>query len=100
MKQEEVKQEEVKPEVAIQPVVKEEEKNICPGCGKVIDNHKCRFCGAVKTINQVSGNVIWMRNGRIVAAFQDERNAWIKMAQNYQIPESEWPEKFKTGGKK
>ena len=68
---------------------------LCPTCGKPVEGHKCRFCGATKTINQASGNVMWMRNGRLVAAFHDEKAAWQKVAQQHSIPESEWPEKFR-----
>jgi len=68
---------------------------ICPTCGKEVFNHKCRLCGATKHINAVSGNVIWMRNGRVVEAFQDAKQAYIQMAQRYNIPESEYPEKFR-----
>lgn len=70
---------------------------ICPSCGKEVPTHKCRFCGAVKTINNVSGNVIWMKNGRLVGAFRDERDAYIKMARQHGIPEKKWPKKFRGG---
>lgn len=71
--------------------------DVCPTCGPKGDiiNGKCRLCGARKTINSVSGNVIWMRNGRIVRAFRDSKQAYVKMALNYGIPKSEWPEEFK-----
>lgn len=69
---------------------------ICPGCGKEVeDGRKCRFCGATKTINQVSGNEIWMRNGRVVKAFADSRQAYVTMATQYGIPEDQWPEEFR-----
>jgi ribosomal protein L24E len=68
---------------------------ICP-CGKPVETHKCRFCGATKSINQASGHVIWMRNGRVVRAFQDEKKAYVEMAEQYGIPEAEWPEQFRT----
>ena len=69
---------------------------ICPDCGVPVATHKCRLCGATKSISDVSGNVIWMRNGRVVAAFRDARDAYIKMAIRYGIPETEWPEKFRN----
>jgi len=68
---------------------------ICPTCNKGVEGHKCRFCGATKSINQVSGNLIWMRNGRVVSAFKDEKMAWVTMAQRNDIPKDEWPEKFR-----
>jgi len=68
---------------------------ICPTCGKPVPTHRCRLCGATKTINSVSGNVIWMRNGRVVAAFRDEKDAWIRMATQYSIPQDEWPDRFR-----
>lgn len=73
-----------------------EEKAICPTCGVVIENKKCRLCGARMTINSVSGNVIWMRNGRIVrgGAFADEKEAWIRMAEQWGIPREQWPRRF------
>jgi hypothetical protein len=48
------------------------------------------------TINSVSGNVIWMQNGRIVkgGAFADERSAWIQMAAKWDIPLDQWPPSF------
>ena len=84
-------------------VTDEEKMNaeaICPTCGKPVPTHKCVLCGATKSINSVSGNVIWMRNGRVVAAFRDEKDAYVRMAVQYGIPASEYPERFKetTGG--
>lgn len=70
-------------------------ETICPGCGKEVETHKCRFCGATKCISSVTGQVIWMRNGRVVEAFQDEKNAYIEMAKRYGIDESRWPERFR-----
>jgi len=76
----------------------DEADSICPSCGVTVSNNKCRLCGARKTINSVSGNVIWMRNGRIVpgGAFQDDKAAWVDMALRYNIPRNEWPEKFRS----
>ena len=68
---------------------------VCPGCGKEVETHKCRFCGATKSINQVSGNVIWMRSGRVISAFKDERDAFIQMARRYGIEEGLWPKVFR-----
>jgi predicted amidophosphoribosyltransferase len=70
---------------------------ICPTCGKPVPTHKCRFCGATKSINSATGNVVWMKNGRVVEAFQDAKQAYIKTAIRHHIPESEWPEKFRGG---
>lgn len=72
--------------------------DICPSCDKGGDviNGKCRLCGARKTINSVSGNVIWMRNGRVVRAFEDSRRAYVAMAVQHGIPEDRWPEEFRT----
>lgn len=67
---------------------------ICPTCGVGVSTHRCRLCGATKNISSVSGNMIWMRNGRIVAAFTDEKKAYVNMAKRYGIPENEWPKKF------
>ena len=72
-------------------------ETICPTCGPdgdVIEG-KCRMCGARRTVNQVSGNVIWMRNGRIVRAFVDALRAYVDMARRYGIPEEQWPEEFR-----
>jgi len=89
--------------VEAEKVLTDEEKlaasdSICPGCLVRVIENKCRLCGARKTINSVSGNVIWMRNGRIVpgGAFQDDKNAYVQMAQRSGIPMSEWPEKFRS----
>lgn len=68
---------------------------ICPSCGVEVETHRCRLCGATKTINSVSGNVIWMRNGRIVKAFHDAKDAYVQMASKYQIPRTQWPEEFR-----
>lgn len=70
---------------------------ICPTCYKPVVGHKCRLCGATIAVSSVSGNVVWMRNGRLIAAFHDEREAYVKMAVANQIPEERWPERFKTG---
>ncbi len=83
-----------------QPSMEERERlaeSICPSCGIEVFDHKCRPCGATKSVNSVSGNVFWMRNGRIVqgGAFKDEREAYTKMATQYKIPQERWPEKFR-----
>jgi hypothetical protein len=69
---------------------------ICPKCLEPVDGHMCRFCGATKAINDVSGNVIWMLNGRVVAAFRDERAAYVQMAERSGIPRGTWPERFRN----
>lgn len=51
----------------------------CPLCHhptviKLIENEKvvvCPSCGAHKDINRDSGNIIWIRNGRILLAKED-----------------------------
>jgi len=68
---------------------------ICPTCGVEVKGHKCRLCGATKTINSVSNNLVWMRNGRLVAGFRDEKAAYIEMARKFGISENKWPKKFK-----
>ena len=68
--------------------------SICPACGVAVD-YRCRLCGATKSINSVSGNVIWMRNGRLIAGFKDEKQAFLNMAERWNVPESLWPDKFK-----
>lgn len=70
-------------------------ESLCPTCGVEVPSHKCRLCGAVRTVNQVSGNVIWMRNGRVVRAFADEKAAYVQMAKQYEIPEDRWPKRFR-----
>lgn len=90
-------------ELKKKPMVKVEEKTpkeimyeaICPTCKKGVETHKCRLCGATKTINQVSGQMIWMRNGRIVAAYKDDKIAWVKMAIANNIPKDKWPDRFR-----
>jgi len=37
-----------------------------------------------------------MLNGRVVAAFRDEKDAYVKMALRSGIPESEWPQRFRS----
>lgn len=68
---------------------------ICPKCRKEVQSHRCRLCGATRTINSVSGNVIWMLNGRVVEAFPDDKAAYIQMAVRCGIPEADWPARFK-----
>ena len=68
---------------------------ICPTCAKPVEGHRCRLCGATKAINDVSGNVIWMRNGRLICAFADARRAYVQMAIRCEIPKELWPEEFK-----
>ena len=68
---------------------------ICPCCGVVTD-YLCRLCGATRTTNQVSGNIIWMRNGRVIAAFTDSLQAWTRMTSIYNISRDKWPEQFRN----
>jgi hypothetical protein len=91
--------EEVAP-VPQEPVARVEDvvDAICPTCGPDGDvvGGKCRKCGARKTVNQVSRNEIWMRNGRLVKAFRDSRQAYVQMAERYGIPKERWPEEFRN----
>ena len=68
---------------------------ICP-CGTEGVDYRCVNCGATRHINSVSGNLTWMRNGRIAAAFHDERAAYIEMANEHGIPRERWPEQFRN----
>lgn len=69
----------------------------CYICGGDLDDEKvCRSCGAAMQVSQVSGNIIWVRAGRVLAAFQDEKDQWVKMAKRCNIPEADWPERFRT----
>ncbi len=67
---------------------------ICPTCGVFVESHRCRLCGAVKTINGVSKQLIWMRNGRLVKGFIDEKQAFVQMARKWDIPKDDWPKEF------
>lgn len=80
----------------VEPVaeVLQAEDYICPSCG-VTTFYRCRLCGATRSTNAVSGNVIWMRNGRVLAAFRDAAHAWVRMAERYGIPAEQWPEQFR-----
>jgi hypothetical protein len=57
----------------------------CPLCShetviKLMDGEKttqCPACGAFKDINTISGNTIWMRNGRVVFAAEDIKEQQI-----------------------
>jgi len=68
---------------------------ICPYCGNIVEGHKCRICGAIRTVNPVSKHVIWMKNGRVLAAFNDEKSAYTRMAEKYGIPKEKWPKEFR-----
>lgn len=68
-----------------------------PECnGDLSEEGMCRQCGATRQINPLSGNVMWTRGGRILAAFQDEKDQWVKMAKRNGVPEADWPERFRT----
>lgn len=70
--------------------------NKCYMCnGDLNEENKCCKCGAERKISQVSGNIIWVRNGRVVAAFQDEKDQFLKVAERYNIPPEQWPERFR-----
>ncbi len=76
--------------------VKNVGNSICP-CGETGIDYRCKKCGATKHINPVSGNLIWMKSGRIVpgGAFNDEKEAYVKMAINWNIPKEQWPVQFR-----
>ena len=68
-----------------------------PECnGDLNEDSMCRNCGATRQISPVSGNIMWVLRGKVVAAFQDEKDQWVKMAERNGIPEADWPERFKT----
>ena len=67
--------------------------------GDLNDDDMCRLCGARRQINLSTGNIIWVRRGKLVAAFDDELEAYIAMAQAWEIPMDQWPEKYRLGGK-
>ena len=73
--------------------------NKCYCCGGDLNaEDMCRLCGATRQINLSTGNIIWVRRGKLVAAFDDERDAYIAMAEREGIPVERWPEKFRPGG--
>lgn len=68
----------------------------CYCCGGPLnDESMCRHCGAQRQINKSTGNVIWVRRGKLVAAFDDEREAYRAMAKANGIPYEKWIEKYK-----
>lgn len=69
---------------------------LCPSCGVEVRSHKCRLCGSTRTVNQVSGRIIWMKSGRVIRAFEDDRHAYVEMAKAYNIPEERWPARFRS----
>ena len=83
------------PEPKLEDVKAAEQANeaLCP-CGQEDVGYRCPKCGATKHVNPVNGNVTWMRNGRIVRAFHDERSAYGEMATAYGIPKDRWPQQF------
>lgn len=42
----------------------------------------CRQCGAIQKQNQTTGNILWMRNGRVVWAEDDVQGAVGRMEAN------------------
>lgn len=86
-----------KPELLVSETEEQmlEAEALCPKCGKPVLTHKCRLCGSTKSISSVSGNVIWMLNGRVVAAFRDSRRAYTEMANRHGIPQNEWPKEYR-----
>lgn len=68
----------------------------CYPCGEEMkDLIRCTKCGAERQISQTTGNVIWMRRGRLISAFQDEKEAWIEMAKRWKVSRELWPDRFK-----
>lgn len=57
--------------------------NKCPACDEYLIDNKCRLCGMEKTFSNTSGNVIFMRKGRVYSAPQDESDAIERMHENY-----------------
>lgn len=57
--------------------------NECPACKKDLIDSKCRYCGMERVISNTSGNTIFMRNGRVFSAPQDEKEAKERMLRNY-----------------
>jgi len=63
----------------------------CPLCQnetiiKLIDGEKttqCPACGAFKDVNPNSGNVIWIKSGRVVLAEEDVKEQKRKAAKRY-----------------
>ena len=69
----------------------------CPGCGAAVVLPKCTACGAEQRVNPASGNIMWLRRGRVLAAFEDEKAQWEAMAARYGIARGDprTPEKFR-----
>ena len=69
----------------------------CPFCKKIMDPPKCRSCGAEQKLDESTGNVIWMRRGRLLAAPADEKAHWEQHADKHGIEKDDprYPEKFK-----
>lgn len=63
----------------------------CPLCEttteiKVVEEEKfvhCPTCGAVKDVNPNSGNVVWMKNGRVALAEEDVKQQQLKHLKRY-----------------
>jgi hypothetical protein len=63
----------------------------CPLCKnetiiKLIEGEKttqCPACGAYKDLNPNSGNVVWIKNGRVVLAEEDVKEQVKKHNQRY-----------------
>jgi hypothetical protein len=49
----------------------------------------------MRQINLSTGNIIWVRNGKVVAAFDDEKEAYRASAKRNGIPMERWPDKYK-----
>ena len=58
----------------------------CPHCNKPsFDGKHCRFCGCRAVENPVSGNIVYMIRGRVVAAPADLQEQLAKMHARYGI---------------
>lgn len=55
----------------------------CISCGKEMDSLACGFCGAEKKLNKTSGNLLWMKNGRVISAPVEEEEARERMYRDY-----------------
>jgi hypothetical protein len=60
-----------------------ERKSICPSCGDSVDVYRCGTCGTTKSTNPISGNIVWMKNEKIVAAFKDAKSAHLKTTKKF-----------------
>ncbi|OGE32373.1 hypothetical protein A3C59_05255 [Candidatus Daviesbacteria bacterium RIFCSPHIGHO2_02_FULL_36_13] len=62
------------------PLCKAETKIVIMEGEKVV---QCHSCGAFKDINPNSGNIVWMKNGRVVLAEEDVKEQRKKHFKRY-----------------